>query len=50
MRYQHEMADRQAALAAALDDLAQKASQKGPRARGGHGQAATKRNGNAAGP
>jgi hypothetical protein len=46
LRYQHVMADRQAALAAALDGLAQEAIQKGSRARGGHGQATAKQRGN----
>jgi integrase len=39
LRYQHVMADRQAAIAAALDGLArdaQQAGQRRPRARGGH--------------
>jgi integrase len=42
LRYQHVMADRQAALAAALDGLAQEAT-SARRARGGHGQATGKK-------
>jgi hypothetical protein len=42
LRYQHVMADRQAALAAALDGLAQEATKTEPRARSGHDPATTK--------
>jgi integrase len=46
LRYQHVMADRQAALAAALDGLTREATSARRRARGGHGQASgTKREG-----
>ena len=39
LRYQHVMADRQAALAAALDGLTREATSAGRRARRGHGRA-----------
>jgi hypothetical protein len=48
-RYQHVMADRQAALVAALDGLAQEAIQSGSRARGGHDQATMKQRADARG-
>jgi integrase len=38
LRYQHVMADRQAALAAALDDLARDATKAGPAEAGGHAE------------
>jgi integrase len=38
LRYQHVMADRQAALAAALDDLARDATSAAPRETGGHAE------------
>jgi len=46
LRYQHVMAH---SLAAALDDLAQEAIEKGPRARGGHDPASTQQRGKAGG-
>jgi integrase len=52
LRYQHVMADRQAAIAAALDGLvrdAQQASRRSPRARGGHDGARRRRGGKDAG-
>jgi hypothetical protein len=49
LRYQHVMADRQAALVAALDALAQEAIQSGSRARGGHDQATMKQRADARG-
>jgi integrase len=52
LRYQHVMADRQAAIAAAPDGLvrdAQQASRRSPRARGGHDGARRRRGGKDAG-
>jgi hypothetical protein len=47
MRYQHVMADRQAALAAALDGLAQEAIETGSMGRGGHDPATGPQHGTA---